>query len=247
MTGYLLLFIVLASVAGYFWNRAAARSLRASGQLLHSLPAFHGGYAMALAGLPSFVFLILWLALKGWAVDTIVWRGLPSDVTADLEPGAGALLMSQIRQTATGRVFGEPAQYVLDAAAHFTRLQALSDWALVALVLMLAAGGLLLARRALSPEFRARQAVERILTGLMIFSSVVAIFTTVGIVLSLMFEASRFFARVPFSEFLFGLNWEPQIPIRADQVAGLGAFGMLPVVLGTLVITVIALLISTRN
>ena len=49
---------------------------------------------------------------------------------------------------------------------------------------------------------------------------------------------------MPITEFLFGLNWEPQIPIRADQVAGAGAFGWLPVLLGTLVITVIALIVA---
>jgi phosphate transport system permease protein len=49
---------------------------------------------------------------------------------------------------------------------------------------------------------------------------------------------------VPVTEFLFGTNWEPQIPIRADQVAGVGAFGWLPVILGTLVITGIAMTVA---
>jgi phosphate transport system permease protein len=241
MTGYLLLLILVASVAGYFWNAAAARSLRASGPRLHSLPSFHGGYAMALAGLPAFVFLIVWLLFEAPAIDAIVWASLPADVTGPLDIGAGSLLMSEIRQVATGRIFGEPPQHVLDAAAQFNRLQSVAGWALAALVLLLVAGGMVVARRALTPEFRARQAVERVLTGLMVFASVVAIFTTLGIVFALVFEAGRFFARVPFTEFLFGLNWEPQIPIREDQVAG---FGMIPVILGTLVITVVALTVA---
>jgi phosphate transport system permease protein len=74
--------------------------------------------------------------------------------------------------------------------------------------------------------------------------SLVAIVTTVGIISSLVFESARFFSMVPFHEFLFGLNWEPQIPIRADQVAGAGAFGWIPVLTGTLVVTVIALAIA---
>ncbi|MFN3615515.1 MAG: phosphate ABC transporter permease subunit PstC, partial [Rubrimonas sp.] len=91
-----------------------------------------------------------------------------------------------------------------------------------------------------APEFRARLRVEQILSGLMIFSATVAIFTTVGIFLALVYEAALFFNRVPIAEFLFGTNWEPQIPIREDQIAGAGAFGVLPVLLGTVVITVIA-------
>src|SRR3546814_1556959 len=68
--------------------------------------------------------------------------------------------------------------------------------------------------------------------------------STLGIVVSLLFEAFRFFDRIPLSEFLFGLNWEPQIAIRADQVAGQGAFGAVPVFLGTLVIAFIAMAVA---
>ena len=78
----------------------------------------------------------------------------------------------------------------------------------------------------------------------MIGCSLIAIITTVGIVLSLVFESYQFFKLVPITEFLFGTNWEPQIPMRADQIAGAGAFGWLPVILGTIVITTIALLIA---
>ena len=79
----------------------------------------------------------------------------------------------------------------------------------------------------------------------MIACSVVAIFTTVGIIFALVFEAYRFFQIVPFTEFLFGTNWEPQIPIREDQIAAEGAFGWLPVIIGTLVISFVAMFIAT--
>jgi phosphate transport system permease protein len=71
-----------------------------------------------------------------------------------------------------------------------------------------------------SADFRARHGVERIVMGLMIGCSAVAIFTTFGIVFSLIFESWAFFKLIPLHEFLFGLKWEPQIAIRADQIAG---------------------------
>ena len=49
---------------------------------------------------------------------------------------------------------------------------------------------------------------------------------------------------MPPHEFLFGLRWEPQIAIRADQVAGAGAFGAVPVFFGTIVIATIAMLFA---
>jgi phosphate transport system permease protein len=96
----------------------------------------------------------------------------------------------------------------------------------------------------ISPEFRARQRVERIMNWLMITCSVIAILTTVGIVLSLLFEAGRFFNLVSPLEFFFGLSWEPQIALRADQSLGAGAFGAVPVFLGTLQIAFLAMLVA---
>ena len=244
MVGYLLLLITVASIVGYFYNRHAAQSLRATGAKLHSLPAFHGGLSIAAVALPSFIFLLVWLTFQTTVIDAIVWASLPNEVTDPLDIGPASLLMSEIRQVATGRIFGTPPQHVLDAASQFNRLNATAQWSMAALVGLMVAGGLVLARRTISAQFRARQVVERVLTGLMIFSAIVAIFTTIGIVFALVFEAARFFARVPVFEFLFGLNWEPQIPIREDQIAATGAFGMLPVVLGTLVITVLALVVA---
>jgi phosphate transport system permease protein len=69
----------------------------------------------------------------------------------------------------------------------------------------------------------------------------VAILTTLGIIFSLVFEAVRFFARVPPGEFFFGMHWSPQTPIRAEQVGAPGAFGVVPLLTGTLLITAIAM------
>ena len=49
---------------------------------------------------------------------------------------------------------------------------------------------------------------------------------------------------MPIFDFFLGLRWEPQIAIRADQVASQGAFGAIPVFLGTLLIASIAMLVA---
>ena len=75
-------------------------------------------------------------------------------------------------------------------------------------------------------------------------SAVIAIFTTIGIVISLLYESIRFFSLYPFFDFLFGLHWAPNIAIRSDQVAAQGSFGMLPVLLGTILVALIAMLVA---
>ena len=72
----------------------------------------------------------------------------------------------------------------------------------------------------------------------------IAIFVTIGIVLSLLFETLRFFATVNVFDFLFGLHWSPQTAIRADQVGSSGSFGAIPVFLGTILISIIAMLVA---
>jgi phosphate transport system permease protein len=124
------------------------------------------------------------------------------------------------------------------------RLQGIGRAMLTAIVLAVGIAGLLVARSRISPQLRARNAVERIVQGLLIACSLVAVLTTIGIILSVLFEAMRFFARVPWYEFLFGLTWSPQTAIRADQVGASGAFGAVPLFVGTGLIAAIAMLVA---
>ena len=98
--------------------------------------------------------------------------------------------------------------------------------------------------RMINPSFKARDDVEKIITFAMKTTSVLAIFTTIGIVLSLLFETLRFFEYVPIHEFLFGTHWSPQMSIREDQVGSSGSFGAIPVFTGTLLISFIAMFVA---
>ena len=94
-------------------------------------------------------------------------------------------------------------------------------------------------------DFRARTSVERWMNGLLVVASLIAIFTTLGIVLSLLFESIRFFQQVPPTDFLFGLTWSPQTAIRADQAGSSGAFGSIPLFWGTILIgAIIAMIVA---
>jgi phosphate transport system permease protein len=110
----------------------------------------------------------------------------------------------------------------------------------------LGAGGLgaWLARRSIHPAQRARTRVESLFQVLLAASSSVAILTTIGIVVSVLFEAVRFFHSVPLPDFLFGLAWSPQTAMRADQVGASGTFGAVPLFAGTVLISLIALAVG---
>ncbi|SPH17846.1 Phosphate transport system permease protein PstC 1 [Defluviimonas aquaemixtae] len=236
--------LLAASLIGYALNRQAASSIRSGGARLHSLSGYHGLYSLLSIGVPVLVLILVWLALQGPAIDRLTMASLPAGTLDGLDGGATQLILAEIRSIAQGRVFGTPEEWKLAAAEAHAGRHLIAGWLLLGCVAALALGLMVFARLRVSASFRARQGVERIISGLMIFCSVVAIFTTVGIVAALLFETARFLDKVSIWEFLFGLNWEPQIPIREGQVAAEGAFGWVPVMLGTLVITAVALFLA---
>lgn len=89
-----------------------------------------------------------------------------------------------------------------------------------------------------------RALFERFIVFILIAASTVAILTTIGIFTSLIFETVLFFQKVPVIDFLFGLHWSPQTAIRADQVGAAGAFGAIPLLVGTFLISAVALSVS---
>jgi len=246
VVGYALLLILAMSLVAFFVGRqAGARFVSAAGTSVHSLPAYHGAFVAIWVGIPALVLVLLWVSLQQPVIDRLLLGTLPDSMTAGATPAQLSLFISEIRNVAAGNIFTEPTPEIRAAAADLVRWSAIGQWAMLAVAASATVIALVITRARLAPRFRARNNFERVVTGLMIFSSLVAIITTLGIVASLLFETWRFFEMVPPHEFFFGLNWEPQIPLRADQVAGLGAFGAIPVFTGTLLIATIAMTVAT--
>lgn len=245
MIGYLFLALIALAAFGYMFGRGRAVSVSGGRESeLHSRPGYHGGFVAAWVGLPSILLVLLWLLFQGTVIEALLLQTLPADMTEGKTQGQIDLILSEIKSVAAGNVFGEPTIAVREAAERYERWQWIARMAMIAAAVSVALLGLYLASRRIAPRFRARQGAERVMSGLMIACSLIAILTTLGIVLSLLIEALRFFDRVSPLEFFFGLNWEPQIPIREGQVTAGGAFGAIPVFAGTLLISAIALLVA---
>ena len=252
--GAILAALLALTVLGFYLGRARARAAAGRGQSrLHSLPGYYGAHVAIWMALPAFALFVFWISFQGAIVEGIVWNGLPDRVTVlgetkprDALPAEQKqLLINNIRNYATGDVVsGDVTALMKQGAAHYLRLEALSSWILAAAMAILAAVGLLLTYRSIASAMRARIRVERVALLLLMVASTIAILTTVGIVLSLLFEALAFFTKVSPVDFLFGLEWSPQTAIREDQVGASGAFGAIPVFAGTMLITVIAMIVA---
>jgi phosphate transport system permease protein len=245
MAGYMFLAIVAFSLVAFYVGRAAGRSFTATAAgPVHSLPGYHGAFVAVWVGVPALMLVLLWLVAQGPVLNSLLISSLPSTVVDGRSPADINLILSEIKNVAAGRIFAEPTPDIEAAAERLVRWEEIARWAMVVVVAALMLAALFVARMRLAPRFRARNNVERFLSGTMIACSVIAILTTVGIVASLLYESFEFFQMVPVWEFIFGLRWEPQIAIRADQVAGAGAFGAVPVFMGTILISIIAMAVA---
>ncbi|MCG6867689.1 MAG: phosphate ABC transporter permease subunit PstC [Gammaproteobacteria bacterium] len=240
--------LLILSAAGYYLGRKRALrvgSEQAGGvRRLHSLPSYHGYLLAIWAALPALIVLSVWLAIAPKIITHLVVAGLSQDIQ-NLPPERLGLVMNDVRNLVEGNIVsGEIDETMKNAAAHYTRLQQTGNAVIAAIALALSAGGILLGWKMVSPRLRARRYVEKVITFVLITCSTIAIFTTLGIVLSLLFEAMRFFRAIPITDFLFGLEWSPQTAIRADQVGASGAFGTVPLFAGTMLISLIAMLVA---
>jgi phosphate transport system permease protein len=235
---------LIAFASGWFAYSRACRLRETPGPRLHSLPSYHGAYAALWVAVPAALFLAVWTPVQSGLVQQTVLASPQGQALPDFDMQRHAIL-TEAQEIARGqREVGfnpesaEIAPLYAQAEARYSTLGG-------GFAILLAIGAAALVLRRMGVTFRARTGVERWLMALLLAASIIAILTTLGIALSLMFESLRFFSMVPPTEFLFGLNWSPQTAIRAEQVGATGAFGWIPLLWGTIFIgAIIAMIVA---
>ncbi len=127
---------------------------------------------------------------------------------------------------------------------RFHEIEVTTNRTITAIVLSISILLVIWGMRKINADTPARKVFEKIIEGILLLAASIAIMTTVGIVFSVLFESTRFFGEVPIMSFMFGTEWSPQTAIRADQVGSSAAFGAVPLFVGTMLISFIALLVS---
>lgn len=243
----LVLILAAMTVASFTLGRKRSLSLATitdkKKSSLHSLPGYYGALTAFWCAIPALLILALWLAFETSIITHVVSADLPVEIQ-NLPKSERNLVINDLHNEIAGQTFGEPNPKLKPAIEHYKQLQQISKMALAVIIIAIAILGGLYAWSKISPNLRARNHVEIVLKFLLISSSTIAILTTIGIVLSVLFEAIRFFQTVPLTEFLFGIKWSPQTAIRADQVGSSSAFGAVPLFTGTLLISFIAMIIA---
>lgn len=240
---FLLGLLVVTGIAFVMGKSRAIQVAGGNASVLHSRPVYHGFYVAIWAVGPALLLLLVWSALSGHIVDAIVGGSIVhlTDGLSRIELNA---LLRDARTLAYEGLVANIDDAKKAAAEIYRSTISQSNGLLGGLLVVLALGGLAWSRSHINVANRTRHFVERVVMGLLILCSAVAVVTTLGIILSLIFESYRFFLKVDFLDFLFGVHWSPQTALRADQVGGTGAFGAIPLFAGTLLITAIAITVA---
>ncbi|MBB4085833.1 phosphate ABC transporter permease subunit PstC [Sphingomonas carotinifaciens] len=219
----ILLLVIGFGLIGWACARVrAARFRRGTTQRFSALPGHHGWYVALWTMIPPLLFLGLW-ALNAPALVTDAVLATPPATQLPPPGFERAAILSEARALAAGRAHGAFHELSTALAPAYAAAQTRYDWIATAIALLLGFAGGTFAYLRVKPAFAARTRVERIVMGLLLGASLVAILTTAGIVLSLLYEAARFFSVVPITDFLFGTHWSPQVIDPADPGANLGA------------------------
>ena len=234
--------LLVAAAAGWL-GFARARRLRTSGRL-HSLPVYHGAYAALWAAIPALLILAAWAPVQSRLVNQAVLASPEGQALPDFDMQREAIV-AEAREIAHGQReqgFNPESTTIAPRITEAERKYAAMGGAVAILI---ALGAAAFAVRRSAPQFRARTGVERWLMTVLFAASLIAILTTLGILLSLMFESLRFFQLYPVHSFLFGTEWSPQTALRADQAGSSGAFGSVPLMWGTFFIgAIIAMIVA---
>ena len=247
MLTYVWMAILVSGLAFFVMGR---RRILAQCQLAnarpHSLYVYHGTFPAILATVPALMFAGLWITGDDIVFNQMLVSRFPDDLDIDGRQTI-LILLTQIQNIAGGITAGQPDAWIIALSEKLSAWRIVSDQmvSVLALLLSLAGGAFGLSR--IAPDFRARNAVERLMLIGLGVCSLIAIITTIGIVFSVVFESIRFFRLIPVFDFLTGTVWNPEFAGAARAGSGqegMAAYGSIPLFVGTFLISLIALSVS---
>ncbi|MGI1679523.1 MAG: phosphate ABC transporter permease subunit PstC [Cellvibrionaceae bacterium] len=239
--------LLIAVAAAFMFGRS--RSLQLANNVggvrhLNSLPFYYGALTALWCAIPCILIFVAWIAFDDVIIQQLVVAQLP-EVYRQADAGQMDLMLNTLNNVVSGNVATDNLDPALQKAAdHLASLKKTSRLSLAVVIACVGLLGAIIGWLKINPEFRARSKVEKVFKWFLLLCSCIAILTTVGIVISVIFESIQFFKAIPFTEFVFGLNWSPQTAIRPDQVGGSGSFGAIPLFTGTLMISAIAMIVA---
>ena len=237
--------ILVLCLSSYFFGRSEARKLVTQNIKLKALPAYYGYYLSLWCGLPALIIFGCWSLFEPTIIKVLILNNFPQIESKDL-------FYEQTLSFFNGNFSGEITNEIKAASIKYSSINIIAQNSKIVIIAAALIGSLTFAYRKIQNNNKARDDVEIILKVLLFTSSLVAILTTVGIIVSLLFESLKFFSTINIFEFIFGTSWSPQrafvrdaSAITPEELLELqDAFGSVPLFAGTAFIALIAMCVA---
>ena len=244
MSFSILIFLLIAfSLSSYFICQKNVLNLVIKQKVKpRSLPKYYSQGVFIWSFIPaSILLLVLTIGGPNW-IDMFYLSKISETFPGFNKPEV-QLNLSKIKNIVAGEIESGDEKINVLANNFKESVQNLEIIRALSVLLLSAISGIIFIRK-INLNVNSRETVEKFLKGLFFCAALLAILTTISIILSLFFEAVRFFSLYNIFDFLFGLHWAPNIAIREDQVAAQGSFGMIPVLMGTILVATIAMFVA---
>jgi phosphate transport system permease protein len=266
------LLVLGVGVVGFLIARQRAARQSGGGSVKpHSRPHYHGWWAFLLGTLPAALLLMCWAVGENAYVTSYISGHVQDEAMSDNPAGNHEIAVSLVKSLANGlrkldagtleklpatftelqpllaakgvALASDTKDYMIPVAVDANKLADRASLLGGILGILVSAAGAAFAVNQVQARTRARNKVERLMLWGLLGASTIAIVTTIGIVLSMLFQSINFFERVPPLSFFFGTVWDPRFA-AAGAAATEGQFGLIPLLAGTLYIAFVALLVA---
>lgn len=245
MLSFAALLIVATSILFFLAGRGRAVQVAgADFAALHSRPSYHGAYSALWAFLVGILLLLVlslvWARFNDSTLMSAIFEAQPDIPRIEAE-----LILADAKAIASGNIASRSDELREALAVRAGSMENFRIWGSVFLALAGALLAGLFTFRQIDVDFRARNRSERIVTAVLMACAIIAVLTTIGIVLSLIFETLRFFGDLDWriDKFLFGTTWSPLSGVHDGKIDP-AKVGAIPLFAGTFMITIIAMLVA---
>jgi phosphate transport system permease protein len=239
-----LIILITTSMLVFWRNSRKARLLlvkshRIGEKQWHAKPVHFGIYGAGRTLILALLVLLSWWTLRDNLADTFASSQMAMSSSEQMTFHLHNNLKTLSAKDVAALSDSQKAWYV-----HYNHFLAYGDNIIFVIVGVLMLYGVWVSYRSVHSEFYARKHVEKWIKWWLFAAAAFSILITLLILMSVIYEAILFFSKIPLFDFLFGLEWSPQTAIREDQAGASGAFGIVPLFLGTILITLIALFVA---
>lgn len=245
MTSILAALVFVAAAATFVLGRYRAVVVAKGDQsALHSRPSYHGFYGLLLVLMGGLGMLILVSGVSNYHINTSLMSDI-GEAAPDMVLIERQLVLTDAKALATGQIASKTDELRYEISAGFSSLASTWSWIRVIAVLGVIGLAMFYSQRQVSLLSRARNRSELLVQAILAVMATIAVLTTVGIVLSLIFETLNFFSKIDWriDKFLFGTTWSPLSGVHTGEMDA-DKVGAIPLFAGTLLITLIAMLVA---